>query len=40
VSGFELIAIIVFFLVGYWLVDFFWPKKKPTVKPQDTEPSP
>lgn len=28
-SGFEWIAVVVFFLVGYWLVDFFWPKKKP-----------
>ena len=27
-EGFELIAIVVFFLIGYWLVDFFWPKKK------------
>ena len=37
-SGFELIAIIVFFLVGYWLVDFFWPKKKPTDDPQHRDP--
>jgi DnaJ-domain-containing protein 1 len=28
VEGFELIAIVVFFLIGYWIVDFFWPKKK------------
>jgi uncharacterized protein YndB with AHSA1/START domain len=28
-SGYELLAIIVFFLIGYWLVDYFWPKKKP-----------
>ena len=27
-EGFELIAVVVFFLVGYWIVDFFWPKKK------------
>lgn len=27
-SGFELIAVVVFFLIGYWVVDFFWPKKK------------
>jgi DnaJ-domain-containing protein 1 len=27
-GGLELIAIVVFFLVGYWLVDFIWPKKK------------
>ncbi len=28
-EGFELIAVVVFFLIGYWIVDFFWPKKKP-----------
>jgi DnaJ-domain-containing protein 1 len=28
VGGLELLAVIVFFLVGYWVVDFFWPKKK------------
>jgi len=28
VSGYELIAVVVFFLVGYWIVDYFWPKKK------------
>jgi uncharacterized protein YndB with AHSA1/START domain len=27
-GGYELIAVVVFFLVGYWLVDYFWPKKK------------
>ena len=27
-EGFELIAVIVFFLIGYWIVDYFWPKKK------------
>lgn len=27
-SGFELLAVVVFFLIGYWVVDFFWPKKK------------
>ena len=32
-SGFELIAVVVFFLVGYWVVDFFWPKKKPDAAP-------
>jgi hypothetical protein len=32
-GGFELVAIIVFFLVGYWVVDFFWPKKKPAAEP-------
>lgn len=25
----ELVAVIVFFLVGYWVVDAVWPKKKP-----------
>ena len=28
-GGLELLAVIVFFLIGYWLVDFLWPKKKP-----------
>ena len=28
-SGFELLAVVVFFLIGYWVVDFFWPKRKP-----------
>lgn len=35
-EGFELIAVVVFFLIGYWIVDFFWPKKKaeaPTAPP-------
>ena len=27
-DGFELLAVVVFFLIGYWVVDFFWPKKK------------
>jgi uncharacterized protein YndB with AHSA1/START domain len=27
-SGYELLAIVVFFLIGYWIVDYFWPKKK------------
>ena len=27
-SGFELLAIVVFFLLGYWLVDLLWPKIK------------
>lgn len=27
-SGFELLAVVVFFLIGYWVVDYFWPKKK------------
>jgi len=28
VEGLELLAVVVFFMIGYWLVDFFWPKKK------------
>jgi uncharacterized protein YndB with AHSA1/START domain len=28
-SGYELIAVVVFFLIGYWVVDYVWPKKKP-----------
>ena len=27
-DGFELLAVVVFFLIGYWVVDYFWPKKK------------
>jgi len=27
----ELVAIVVFFLIGYWAVDALWPKKKPAV---------
>jgi DnaJ-domain-containing protein 1 len=27
-DGYELIVVVVFFLVGYWAVDFFWPKRK------------
>ena len=27
-GGLELLAVIVFFLIGYWIVDYFWPKKK------------
>lgn len=32
-DGYELIAVVVLFLVGYWAVDFFWPKKKTTDMP-------
>lgn len=32
-GGLELLAAVVFFLVGYWLVDFFWPKKKGDAPP-------
>jgi preprotein translocase subunit Sec63 len=27
-EGLELLAVVVFFLIGYWVVDFFWPKKR------------
>jgi hypothetical protein len=27
-GGLELLAVVVFFLIGYWIVDFLWPKKK------------
>ena len=27
-GGLELLAVIVFFLIGYWIVDYFWPNKK------------
>ena len=27
-GGLELLAVVVLFFVGYWIVDFFWPKKK------------
>ncbi len=27
-SGFEILAAVVFFLIGYWVVDYLWPKKK------------
>jgi hypothetical protein len=37
-GGFELLAIVVFFLIGYWTVDYFWPKKKPPDEPQDRNP--
>jgi DnaJ-domain-containing protein 1 len=38
VEGFELIAVIVFFLIGYWIVDFFWPRKKADAVPVATAP--
>ncbi len=28
-SGTELLVVAVFFLIGYWAVDFFWGRKKP-----------
>ena len=37
-NGFEILAVVVFFLIGYWAVDFFWPKKKSADNPQDRDP--
>ena len=37
-DGYELLAVVVFFLIGYWAVDFFWPKKKSTDTSQDRDP--
>jgi hypothetical protein len=38
VEGLELLAVVVFFLIGYWLVDHFWPKKKADAKaPEERE---
>ena len=34
-DGFEILAVVVFFLIGYWAVDFFWPKKKPVDSPKE-----
>ena len=37
-DGVELLAVVVFFLIGYRLVDYFWPKKKTTEAAQDRDP--
>lgn len=37
-DGIEFLAVVVFFLIGYWLVDFLWPKKKPPGALQDRDP--
>jgi len=37
-NGYELLAIVVFFLIGYWVVDYFWPKNKNTDIAQDRDP--
>ena len=37
-GGLELLAVVVFFLIGYWVVDFFWPRKKSTDDPRDRDP--
>ena len=31
-DGFEFLAVVVFFLIGYWVVDYVWPRKKPPDK--------
>jgi hypothetical protein len=37
-DGIEFLAVVVFFLIGYWLVDFLWPKKKPPEAFRDRDP--
>ena len=37
-DGIEILAVVVFFLIGYWVVDFFWPKRKPPENPPDRNP--
>ncbi len=37
-GGFEILAVIVFFLIGYWIVDYLWPKKKAGENEQDGKP--
>ena len=37
-GGYELIVVVVFFLIGYWVVDYFWPKNKNTGIAQDRDP--
>lgn len=37
-DGFELLAVVVFFLIGYWLVDFLWPKKKTSEDSKERDP--
>ena len=34
-GGLELLAVIVFFLIGYWIVDYIWPKKKDKDGPEN-----
>ena len=38
-DGFELLAVVVFFLIGYWVVDYFWPKKKTGAAPGEDVPN-
>jgi hypothetical protein len=37
-GGYELIVVVVFFLIGYWAVDYFWPRKKKDDAPPKDEP--
>jgi len=37
-GGFELLAVVVFFLIGYWIVDYFWPTNKGKEGRQDRDP--
>lgn len=39
-DGLEFLAAVVFFLIGYWLVDYLWPKQKsdPAPKPNVAAP--
>ena len=39
-GGLELLAVVVFFLIGYWVVDFFWPKKKTDSEQERNPPDP
>lgn len=39
-GGLELLAVVVFFLIGYWLVDFLWPKKKSAAPPESNVAAP
>ena len=35
-GGLELLAVVVFFLIGYWIVDYFWPGRKKDKEDQDS----
>lgn len=39
-SGFELLAAIVLFLVGYWVVSAIWPNRKQRSEPDPTSAEP
>ena len=34
-SGIEWLVVVVFFLIGYWVVDFVWAKRKPRDNAQE-----